>query len=50
MVRQLAARGRGLSAGQVVMAGALTEAIAVSPGDTVVARFDRLGTVELACR
>ena len=50
MVRQLAARGRGLSAGQVVMAGALTEAVAVSPGDTVVARFDRLGTVELACR
>lgn len=50
MVRQLAARGRGLQAGQVVMAGALTEAIAVAPGDTVVARFDRLGTVELACR
>lgn len=50
MVRQLAARGRCLRAGQVVMAGALTEAIAVSPGDTVVARFDRLGTVELACR
>lgn len=50
MVRQLAVRGRGLRAGQVVMAGALTEAIAVAPGDTVVARFDRLGTVELACR
>jgi len=50
MVRRMAARGRGLRAGQVVMAGALTEAVAVSPGDTVVARFDRLGTVELACR
>lgn len=50
MVRQLATRGRGLEAGQIVMAGALTEAIAVAPGDTVVARFDRLGTVELACR
>lgn len=50
MVRQLAARGRGLEAGQVVMAGALTEAVAVAPGDTIVARFDRLGTVELACR
>jgi len=49
MVRQLAVRGRGLHAGQVIMAGALTEAIAVSPGDTVVARFDRLGTVELPC-
>jgi 2-keto-4-pentenoate hydratase len=50
MVRRMAARGQGLSAGQVVMAGALTEAVAVSPGDSVVARFDRLGTVELACR
>ena len=29
---------------------ALTEAVAVSPGDTVVARFDRLGSVELPCR
>ncbi len=50
LVRELARRGRGLSKGQVVMAGALTEAIPVVPGDTVVARFDRLGTVELACR
>jgi 2-keto-4-pentenoate hydratase len=50
LVRALAARDRGLQAGQVVMAGALTEAVAVAPGDTVVARFDRLGTVEIACR
>jgi 2-oxo-3-hexenedioate decarboxylase len=49
MVRRMASRGQGLKAGQVVMAGALTEAVAVTPGDTVVARFDRLGTVELAC-
>ncbi len=47
MVRKLAARGRGLSAGQIVMAGALTEAIAVSHGDIVSARFDRLGEVTL---
>ena len=50
LVREMARRGRGLTKGQVVMAGALTEAIPVAPGDTVVARFDRLGTVELACR
>jgi 2-keto-4-pentenoate hydratase len=50
MVRRLATRGRGLTAGQVILSGALTEAIAVTPGDTVVARFDRLGTVELPCR
>ncbi len=50
LVRALAARGRGLLAGQIVMAGALTEAVAVAAGDSVVARFDRLGTIELPCR
>ena len=47
MVRKLAARGRGLYAGQIVMAGALTEAVTVSRGDVVSARFDRLGDVTL---
>ena len=50
MVRRMAERGQGMKAGQIVMAGALTEAVAVAPGDTVVARFDRLGSVELPCR
>ena len=50
LVRALAARGRGLAAGQVVLSGALTEAVPVAPGDVVVARFDRLGSIELACR
>ena len=48
-MRKLAERGKSLKAGHVVMCGALTEAVAVQPGDTIVARFDRLGTVELAC-
>ena len=42
-------RGRGLAADQVVLAGALTEALPVAPGDVIVAHFDRLGSVELAC-
>lgn len=50
LVRTLAGRGRGLRAGQVVLSGALTEAIPVAPGDVVVARFDRLGSIELGCR
>jgi 2-keto-4-pentenoate hydratase len=50
LVRALAARGRGLLAGQVVLSGALTEAVPVSDGDVIVARFDRLGTIEVACR
>jgi 2-keto-4-pentenoate hydratase len=50
LVRKLAGRGRGLEAGHVVMAGGMTEAVPVAPGDTVVATFDRLGSVELAFR
>ena len=49
LVRALAARGQGLLAGQVVLSGSMTEAVAVTPGDCVTARFDRLGTVELPC-
>jgi len=49
LVRQLAPRGRGLEAGHIVLSGGMTEAVAVSPGDTIVARFDRLGTVEIPC-
>jgi 2-keto-4-pentenoate hydratase len=50
LVRALAARGRGLKAGQVVLSGALTEAVPVTAGDVIAVRFDRLGTLELACR
>lgn len=50
LVRALARRGEGLSAGMTVLSGACTAAFAVNPGDTVVARIDRLGTVEVPCR
>lgn len=50
LVRKLAERGQGLQAGHIVMAGGMTEAVAVAPGDTVVARFAHLGTVEIPFR
>ena len=50
LVRALARRGEGLAAGMTVLSGACTAAFAVNPGDTVVARIDRLGTVEVPCR
>jgi len=50
LVRALARRGRGLAAGDVVLSGALTEAVPVAPGDVVVARLGRLGAVELPIR
>ena len=49
LARALSAEGEGLTAGEVVLSGALTVATPVAPGDVVVASIDRLGTVELAC-
>lgn len=50
LVRQLAADGEGLAAGEVVLSGGLTAATPVTAGDVVVASIDRIGTLELACR
>ncbi len=49
-VRHLGRSGRGLTAGMVVLSGALMGAHAVAPGDTVSATIEGLGTLELACR
>jgi len=45
LANKLAAFGEELKAGDVVLAGSLHRAIPVKPGDSVVAEFDRLGTV-----
>lgn len=50
LVRQLAAEGRGLRAGDIVLSGGLTAAVPVASGDVVVALVDRLGSIELACQ
>lgn len=49
-VRKLAERGRGLPAGSLVLAGALTAAFPVSSGDSVTLEIDRLGMLEMAVR
>jgi 2-keto-4-pentenoate hydratase len=46
-VRKLASRGQGLPAGSLVLTGALTAAVAVSPGDVVTVEIDRIGAVTL---
>ena len=48
-VRSLHARGRTTRAGSIVLSGALTAAVAVSPGDVVAVTVDRLGSLELRC-
>lgn len=45
LVQHLADRGQSLPAGSFVMTGGITEAIPVSRGDNVVARFQDMGSV-----
>lgn len=50
LARKLADRGEELAAGTIVLAGALTAAIPLAPGDVARVTIDRIGTVELPCR
>jgi 2-oxo-3-hexenedioate decarboxylase len=45
LVRHLAERGQSLPAGSFVMTGGITEAIPVSRGDNIIARFQDMGSV-----
>ncbi|HEY4277215.1 MAG TPA: fumarylacetoacetate hydrolase family protein [Conexibacter sp.] len=45
--QRLALVGRSIPAGSLVLSGALTDAIPVGPGSSVVAEFDGLGTIEV---
>jgi 2-keto-4-pentenoate hydratase len=47
LANQLASTGLKLTAGQLILSGSLTLPVTAGAGDRVVARFDRLGTVEV---
>lgn len=47
LANMLATRGEHIAAGTYIMTGALTEAIAVTKGDSVTARFQGLGSVSV---
>lgn len=47
LVNILAEQGEELPAGSFVMSGGITEAIPVKPGDSIVARFQELGSVSM---
>ncbi|WP_254866589.1 2-keto-4-pentenoate hydratase [Geobacillus sp. LEMMY01] len=47
LAKMLARKGERLKAGDIVLAGGITEAIAVQPGDVVQASFAHLGGVEV---
>lgn len=47
---QLGNKGTGFKKGDIVLSGAMSEAITIDSGDTVIADFDGLGSVSLACK
>jgi 2-oxo-3-hexenedioate decarboxylase len=49
-VRKLAERDRSLPAGSLVLAGALTAAIPIGPGDNLTLEIDRIGALEMVVR
>lgn len=46
-VNELGARGKGLKKGNIVLSGAMSEAIAFKSGDSIIAQFDGLGSVSM---
>ncbi|MGN7399580.1 2-keto-4-pentenoate hydratase [Cytobacillus praedii] len=48
-VNQLHTIGKGLRKGDIVLSGAMSEAIAFQSGDSVIAAFDGLGSVSMYC-
>lgn len=46
---QLASSGKNIQKGDIVLSGAISEAITLNSGDTVLAEFDYLGSVSIYC-
>lgn len=46
----LGRRGKGFKKGDIVLSGAMSEAIRIESDDTIIAEFDNLGSVSLSCK
>lgn len=49
-VNELGALGKGLKKGDIILSGALSEAIGFESGDSIIAEFENLGSVSLYCK
>lgn len=47
---ELEKRGKRFKKGDIVLSGAISEAITIGSGDTIIANFNKLGLVSLSCR
>ncbi|PAE26588.1 MULTISPECIES: fumarylacetoacetate hydrolase family protein [Bacillaceae] len=49
-VNKLGESGRGIKKGDIILSGAISEAIAFKPGDAVSVQFAELGSVSISCK
>lgn len=49
-VNKLGAIGKGLKKGDIVLSGAISEAITFEPGDSILVQFAELGSVSFTCK
>jgi 2-oxo-3-hexenedioate decarboxylase len=49
-VNKLGEIGKGIKKGDIILSGAISEAVAFEPGDSVLVQFAELGSVSFACR
>ena len=49
-VNELGKLGKGLTKGDIVLSGAMSEAISFKPGDSIIAQFDGLGSLSMYCK
>ncbi len=49
-VNKLGEMGKGIKKGDIILSGALSEAISFEPSDTIQVQFDKLGTVSFSCK
>lgn len=47
---QMSKRGRGFKKGDIILSGAMSEAIMFDAGDNIIAQFDGLGSVSFYCQ
>lgn len=49
-VNKLGESGKGIKKGDIILSGAISEAIAFEPGDSILVQFAELGSVSFSCR
>lgn len=49
-VNKLGEIGKGIKKGDIILSGAVSEAVSFKPGDTILVQFAELGSVSFACK